>query len=101
MGITLMSAVCALVAAVFLLFDGKSRNLAIASLLISGMQIAMVQGLARLHIVGLPIGKVLPAIVLLLGLVLLYRVQSKSQVAASVVLAMAGAIQLALVLRLI
>lgn len=101
MGITLLTAVCALGASVFLLFESQVRAYAIAALLVSGLQIAIAQGLARLHIVGLPFGKIMPAIVLVIGVLILTRVQSKSRVAAATVLSMAAAIQLALVLRLV
>jgi hypothetical protein len=101
MGITLVTAICALAASVFLLFDSQVRGYAIASLLVSGLQIAIAQGMARLHIVGLPLGKALPAILLVIGVLILFRAQTKSRVVAATILTMAGAIQLALILRLI
>ncbi len=101
MGITLVTAICALVASIFLLFESQVRGYAIASLLVSGLQIAIARGLARLHIVGLPLGKALPAILLVIGVLTLLRAQSKSRVVAATVITMAGAIQLVIVLRLI
>jgi len=101
MGIALVTAICALVASVFLLFESQIRGYAIAAFLVSGFQIAIAHGLARLHIVGLPIGKALPAILLVVGVLILFRVHSKSRVVAATVLTMAGAIQLVMILKLI
>ena len=101
MGITFVTAICALIGSVILLIDHTTRSYAVVALIVSGTELAIAQGLVKLQIVGISLGMVLPALLLILGVLMLLRVHNKSRVAAATVILMSGAIHLGVVLKLI
>lgn len=93
MNLHIALAVSALAASAALLFSHQARTLAIVALVASAIEVALVFGVVRLGIAGVPLGLVLGLALAVPGILGWLRAASKTAVSAAAIVAFTGALQ--------
>ena len=100
MSLSLVLALLALAASLYLLFQPVERTFSVIALVVSGAEVLMATGILRLGLKGVPLGLVLGATLAIAGVILFTRASAKFAVAATTSLALVGAVQLLGALKL-
>ena len=101
MSLSLVLAVVAFTASLFLLFQFSDRLLPGIAVAVSAVELLMRLGILRLDLRGLSLALVLGAALCVVGLVMYFRVSAKTAVTAATAVVLVGAVQLAGALRLV
>jgi hypothetical protein len=92
---SLLLPLVALVSALVLVFDGRTRWLAVAAALAAGIWLAQATGWLAVAIRGVPLGTILAAVLAVAGAILITRTQRKMSIVAATLVTAIGAMQLA------
>jgi hypothetical protein len=83
----------ALAASVFLVIHLRGGVYSVTAVVVSGVEVLMATGLLHFSVGHLPLGLILGAVLLLVGIVLYVKVTDKHPIGASTLIAAVGAIQ--------
>lgn len=94
MSLSLVLAGLALAAAILLVAQDKARTYAIVAAIVSAIDLAVALHLIQLSIPGIGLSVIMGAIMTVVGVLLLLRLERKVRVVAATVIVFAGAVEL-------